>query len=201
MCNLYRQTKSAAEVADWFAATESTNQGNLAAEIYPGYPGLVVAGGEVRSMVWGFPFARRSEKTGNPLKPKPVNNARSDKLKSFMWRYSFEERRCLIPVEAWAEAEGVKGAKTRTWLSQEGADLFAVAGIWRASEEWGDCYSMIMVDAAGEAAAVHNRMPVLLAPETYETWLTASPSEAYDLCQPFTGSVTIDRTSQAWFAR
>ena len=85
-------------------------------EVYPGYPGLVVANGELRSMTWGFPLVLKG-KNGQPLKPKPVNNARADKLDGFMWRYSFQERRCLIPVSAFAEAEGEKGAKTRTWFS------------------------------------------------------------------------------------
>ena len=56
-------------------------------------------------MVWGFPLVMKG-KSGQPLKPKPVNNTRADKLDSFMWRYSFRERRCLIPVTEFAEAEG-----------------------------------------------------------------------------------------------
>ena len=74
-----------------------------------------------------------------PLKPKPVNNTRADKLETFFWRYSFEERRCLIPLEAFAEAEGQRGQMTRTWITLPDRDLFAVAGIWRESEQWGRC--------------------------------------------------------------
>jgi hypothetical protein len=67
-------------------------------------------------MTWGFPLLLKG-KSGQPLKPKPVNNAREDKLGTAFWRASFERRRCLIPVTAWAEAEGAKGAMTRTWYS------------------------------------------------------------------------------------
>ena len=80
------------------------------------YPGLVVAESEVRVMTWGFPLVLKG-KSGKPLKPKPVNNAREDKLGTAFWRASFERRRCLIPATAWAEAEGAKGAMTRTWYS------------------------------------------------------------------------------------
>ena len=134
MCNLYRMTKSQAEIADLFRVDTPTAL-NTAEEIYPGYPGMVIADGALRSMVWGFPLVLKSKKTGEPLKPKPVNNTRTDKLDSFMWRHSFAERRCLIPLTAWAEAEGPKGNKTRTWLSHPDADEFAVAGIWRSSDE------------------------------------------------------------------
>ena len=113
MCNLYRMTKGTDEVARLFGATLGST-GNFASEVYPGNPGLVAASGILSSMVWGFPLALKSEKTGQPLKPKPVNNGRADKLDSFMWRYNFAERRCLIPVSRFAEAQGKAGSKTRT---------------------------------------------------------------------------------------
>mgnify|MGYP002628136735 CR=1 FL=1 len=198
MCNLYRMTKNAAEVADWFKVVDELGGVNFGNEVYPGYPGAVIADVAARSMVWGFPLVLKSKRTGEPLKPKPVNNTRTDKLDSYMWRYSFEERRCLIPLTAWAEAEGQKGSKTRTWLSLPGDDMFAVAGIWRDSEEWGPCYSMVMTDAAGPAAEVHNRMPVILHPEEFARWTDGPVDEARDLCRPWKSDVTIERTSDRW---
>ncbi|KWV90597.1 SOS response-associated peptidase [Erythrobacter sp. YT30] len=198
MCNLYRMTKSKDEVAKWFDAIETLGGANFADEIYPGYPGLVVAGGEVRQMTWGFPLVMKG-KNGQPLKPKPVNNARTDKLDSFFWRYSFEERRCLIPVSAWAEAQGPKGAKTRTWMSLPDQSLFAVAGVWRESDEFGLCYSMVMTDSAGSASAdIHSRMPVLLSQADYDGWLSGSPDEAKALCTAWKGDITIDATDESW---
>ena len=110
MCNLYRMTKATTEVANLFSANVGQVGNAGGGEVYPGYPGLVVAQGELRSMVWGFPLVLKS-KNGQPLKPKPVNNARADKLDNFMWRYSFQERRCLIPVTDFAEAEGRRGPR------------------------------------------------------------------------------------------
>jgi len=107
MCNLYTMTKSTAEIASLFRVVAGQVGNAGGGEVYPGHPGLVVAKGELRSMVWGFPLALKG-KNGQLLKPKPVNNARADKLDNFMWRYSFQERRCLIPVSAFAEAEGTK---------------------------------------------------------------------------------------------
>ncbi|MEL7199235.1 MAG: SOS response-associated peptidase family protein [Pseudomonadota bacterium] len=198
MCNLYRMTKNTDEVAKWFSAVEAMGGANFGAEVYPGYPGLVVAGDELRQMIWGFPLIMKG-KNGQPLKPKPVNNARTDKLDSFFWRYSFEERRCLIPITAWAEAQGAKGAKTRTWMSLPDQDLFVVAGVWRDSDEFGTCYSMVMTDSAGsQSEHVHSRMPVLLAPEDYEGWLSGSPDDAKALCKAWRGDITVDATDESW---
>lgn len=198
MCNLYHMTKPASEVAAWFDAVEAAAGANFADEVYPGYTGLVVAGGKVQAMTWGFPLVLKGAK-GQLLKPKPVNNARTDKLGGFFWRHAFAERRCLIPLTAWAEAQGAKGRMTRTWLSVPDAPLFAAAGVWRQSDHWGDCYSMVMTDSEGtDAAAVHERMPVLLAPADQATWVGSTPDEALALCQPWAGPLTIDHTDDPW---
>jgi putative SOS response-associated peptidase YedK len=198
MCNLYRMTKPMTEVARWFGAVDGAGGANFAAEVYPGYTGLVVAEGALRPMTWGFPLVLKGAK-GQPLKPKPVNNARADKLGSFFWQDSFTHRRCLIPLTAWAEAQGAKGRMTRTWLSLPDAELFAAGGVWRNSDEWGDCYSMVMTDSAGtDAALVHERMPVLLTPDDHARWLRGTPDEVLALCRPWTGALVIDKTSDPW---
>ena len=198
MCNLYRMTKNADEVAQWFDAANAARGVNLAAETYPGTPGLVVADGSVRPMNWGFPLVMTG-KNGQKLKPRPVNNARTDKLGSYFWRDSYRDRRCLIPLTAWAEAEGDKGSKTRTWLSVPDAELFACAGLWSDSDEFGVSYAMVMTGSDGSPAGqVHDRMPVLLAPDDYERWLSAPPDEAKTLCNAWTGPLNIDRTDEAW---
>lgn len=198
MCHLTRITKPTDEVAAWFDAVERLGGANLATETYPGTPGLVVAEGTLRAMTWGFPLVLKGAK-GQPLKPKPVNNARDDKLGTAFWRESFVERRCLIPLTGWGEAEGARGRMTRTWLALPDTPLFAAAGMWRSSDEWGDCYTMVMTDSAGtDAASVHERMPVLLAPEDYACWTDGTPDAAFRLCRGWEGPLAIDRTNEPW---
>jgi putative SOS response-associated peptidase YedK len=139
-------------------------------------------------------------KSGQPLKPKPVNNAREDKLGTAFWRASFEHRRCLIPVTAWAEAEGAKGAMTRTWYSLAGDEVFAAAGVWRPTEEWGQAYSMVMVDGCPQMADVHDRMPVVLARTDWEQWLAGTPADAFALCRTCSSELEVDRTPELWAA-
>jgi putative SOS response-associated peptidase YedK len=204
MCNLYTNRKSAAEVAAMFRVDPGdVLPFNTAEEVYPGYPGMVIREIDGRrtlqSMAWGFPRKQVSKKTGLPLKPSPTNNARDDKLLTFFWKDSFEKRRCLIPLTAWAEAEGEKGRMTRTWYSLHGADLFAVAGIWRPTDEWGDAYSMVMVDGCPQMADVHDRMPVLLTADQYGPWLRAPADEALSLVRTCHDDLLVDRTTELWF--
>lgn len=196
MCNLYRMTKGTAEVAKLFEV-EPDLSANYAHEVYPGYPGLVIAEGPARAMHWGFPLVLKG-KQGQPLKPKPVTNAREDKLLTGFWRDSFVHRRCLVPVSQWAEAEGEKGRMTRTWYGLPDQDVFAVAGLWRPSDEWGAVYTLVMVDGHPQMAEVHDRMPLILSHAAQRYWLEASAEDALALCRTWEGALTVDQTSERW---
>ncbi len=134
-------------------------------------------------------------------KPKAVNNTRNDKLHTPMWKASFEKRRCLIPVTEFAEAEGEKGAKTRTWCSLPNEEVFAVAGLWRDTAEWGPAYAMVMTEACIHLAGVHDRMPVILARDTWSDWLEGPPDNARLLCRPYQGDLVVNRTDERWAVR
>lgn len=196
MCNLYRMTAGVAEIARMFAAP-SVEGLNVASEIFPGYPRLVVANGQVKQMTWGFPLSLTG-KQGQKLKPKAVTNAREDKLHTAFWKDSFTKRRCLIPVTQWAEAEGEKGKMTRTWYAMPGDVAFAVAGLWRPTAEWGDAYSMVMVDSCGHMVEVHDRMPVLLPQTSWDQWTAGTPEDAFSLCKTWSGELLVEKTQDRW---
>jgi putative SOS response-associated peptidase YedK len=199
MCNLYRMTRGVDEIAGLFEAIPDRGA-NFGEEVYPGYPGIVVAEGQARAMTWGFPLVLKG-KQGQPLKPKPVNNAREDKLLTGFWKASFTARRCLIPVSAWAEAEGPRGQMTRTWYALPGEEPFAVAGVWRSTQEWGDAYSMVMVDGSPQMADVHDRMPLILSGEAQATWVAGEPEDALALCRTWEGELVVERSDTPWVKR
>lgn len=93
-----------------------------------------------------------------------MNDAREDKLGTLFWRASFECRRCLIPMSAWAEADGLRGQKTRTWYSLAGEDLVAVAGVWRPTQEWGNAYPCIPRCVRSGKIPTHNSWTGIRAP-------------------------------------
>jgi putative SOS response-associated peptidase YedK len=136
-------------------------------------------------------------------KPKPVNNARDDKLMTF-WRpwFTAPVHRCLIPFTSFAEAEGEKGKMTRTWIRVTDQPLAAWAGLWRPTNEWGDCYTGVMVDATEELFHIHDRMPVILHPEDHDAWLHAPAEEAMALVAKYPADrLAVERTEVPWFSR
>lgn len=204
MCNLYTVRKSAAEVAAHFGVANPV-QSNAGEEVYPGTPGVVVretAGQRVvQSMTWGFPLRL---KTMSPTaKPKPVNNIAD--LRKGMWigLARKPEWRCLIPVTEFAEAEGEKGSKTRTWFSVKDEPIFAWAGLWRDSAEWGPVYSGVMTECNEAIRPVHDRMPVLLHRDEYDQWLHGGFDDILafqERCFP-DDLICIRRTDELWVKR
>jgi len=104
-------------------------------------------------------------------------NARVETLASLpAYRAAFRNRRCLVPVSSFFEWSGPGGVRTKWRVSMQGQPLLGLAGLW---ERWIDPRSgeavetyTIVTTAANEAlAAVHDRMPVIVAPDRYESWL------------------------------
>ena len=81
--------------------------------------------------------------------------------------------------------------------------LFAWAGLWRKSVEWGDVYAGVMTDCNEAIRPVHNRMPVLLHVDDHEQWLHGDLDDVLalqDRCFPNT-MMTMERTSELWVKR
>jgi putative SOS response-associated peptidase YedK len=181
------------------------NEGPL--QVHPKDPGSVIRldDGErvLEQMTWGFPLAQTSKRTGLPIKPKPVNNARFDKLGTYWKRWAVDPRnRCLIPTARYAEAVGEQGRMTETWLSVRDQPIFAWAGLWSNSVEWGTVYTGVMTDNAPGLADIHDRSPVIIDPSDWDTWLHAPLEELYQFDRPYPADrLIVDHTSEPWFKR
>jgi len=162
MCNSYSVTKAMVKEAKRAGRLRPLMDGEEDWKlIRPTLPGPVMhsAAGEI--MRWGFhrPFANS------------VNNTRSDKLDSPMWREAFAERRCVIPVSGWYEYSGPPGRKQAHEFTARDGGLLWTAGIWEENETLGRCYSMIMTDSNAFVSKIHDRMPALLHEEQLEEYL------------------------------
>lgn len=95
------------------------------------------------------------------------------------FRNALARRRCLIPADGFYEWER-QGPKRRQpfYLRARDGRPLTFAGLW---EVWRDpqepdgelvrTCTIVTTGANAEAGRVHNRMPVLLAPSTWDAWL------------------------------
>ena len=190
------------QIAEAFNAIKPASFNAGAGDVYPGGQAIVVrqSGPDriLQQMTWGFPLRLKSMKPES--KPKPVNNIAD--LDGYMWKFIAHkpEHRCLIPVSGFCEAEGEKGAKTRTWFGLKEQPLFAWAAMWKDTPEWGAVFSGLMTDCNELVAPVHNRMPVLLHADEHDQWLECSLDDVRQFqgrCFP-AELMTRDRTSEPW---
>ncbi|WP_370599541.1 SOS response-associated peptidase [Pseudomonas nitroreducens] len=118
-------------------------------------------------------------------------NARSEEAATKpMWRDAIRHRRCLMPAAGWYEwneQEPVKnkaGRATHQPYYHHALDdgVLAIAGIWSTwsppdGEPMTSC-ALLTKEAEGLVAAIHHRMPVILAPEQWALWLSPeTPTE------------------------
>lgn len=188
MCNHYRNLEK--EMREWAAIERAAFADTLepvAEDVWPGRPGLVlrlVDGARVvEPRRWGFELTLPGAREGTTRKSK-VTNVRN--LDSPMWRgrLATPAKRCLVPFTSFAEPVMGKGREEH-WFTIAGRPVGAFAGLW---DHWGgeSTFAFLTCPPNSLVAPLHPKaMPVILAEDDYETWLSAHWDEAKALVEPF----------------
>ena len=110
-----------------------------------------------------------------------LNNARAETVaEKPSFKAGFERHRCLIPANGFYEWQALgEDGKTRKqpWYIRPSADgeFFAMAGLlaaWKAPDGRDIVSACVITTTPNEVMApIHERMPVLLAPGQFDTWL------------------------------
>jgi putative SOS response-associated peptidase YedK len=90
------------------------------------------------------------------------------------YRTPLRHRRCLIPADGFYEWKQNNGRKQPFYIRMKGGEPFAFAGLWEHWEGDGqvvESCSIIVTEANEVVRPIHDRMPVILAPEDYRLWL------------------------------
>ena len=105
-----------------------------------------------------------------------------------MFRGAFAKRRCIVPAAAFYEWKATPDGKIPHAIARLDGDPLAFAGIW---EGWrspeGDVirsYAILTTTANAEMSALHERMPVILAPEDWPAWLGEQPGDPATMLHP-----------------
>ena len=189
MCGRYVSTAPPDEIARYFDAQELTE-----APIEPSWnvaptddiPAVTYRHGHPRGelMRWGLPPSG----SGAPPKPPLVNARAETAAERPAFRAAFHARRCLIPAEGFYE--WLKAGKDRLpfFFRLTSGEPMALAGLWEPWPAGGGPAgaAVILTCPANEVVApVHGRMPVIVPPEAYRSWLDPDAGEAAGLLQPF----------------
>jgi putative SOS response-associated peptidase YedK len=103
-------------------------------------------------------------------------NARSETVhEKPAFRDALKSRRCLIPADGFYEWQRTAKAKQPYCFQVNGGELFAFAGLWDgwkdANGQWVKTCSILTTTPNAVTSAIHDRMPVILDPDSYDLWL------------------------------
>lgn len=103
-------------------------------------------------------------------------NARSEELQARpFWRESFRAQRCLVPATGWREFR-VEGGHKQPYHFKLDRRCFAFAGLWSRwvspEAEVIDSFSVVTTAPNAQAAEYHDRMPLVMPPHLYSSWLS-----------------------------
>jgi putative SOS response-associated peptidase YedK len=180
MCGRFSQAISATAIADTFqvAAIDLPPHYNVA----PSQPVAAIvqlpdAPRQLRLLQWGLiPAWAKDPSIGY----KTINARAETAAQKPSFRAAFRHRRCLIPADGfyeWQQATERQSKKQPYFIGLQACQIFAFAGL---HERWetptGDILETctILTTTANELIApIHERMPVILAPDEYALWLDA----------------------------
>ncbi|HUS60988.1 MAG TPA: SOS response-associated peptidase [Acidimicrobiales bacterium] len=138
------------------------------------------------TMRWGLvPSWAKDVKVGAKM-----INARADTLLTKpAFRNLVARRRCIIPADGFYEwLKRDDGTKQPVFIRRRDGDPMAFAGLWDVwrdrddpDAEWIRSCTIITTDANTLVAPVHDRMPVLVAEESWDAWLDPTNADTTSL--------------------
>ncbi len=195
MCGRYRLSRRKQFVDEYFDSVSDGCEWTPRYNIAPTQPVPVVRQNpkepirELSLMRWGLipPWAKDSSAAASMI------NARSETVGTKpAFRDALKSRRCLIPADGFYEWQRVGKTKQPYCFEVGNAQIFAFAGIWdrwkNPSGNWMTTCSILTTTPNTVTSAVHDRMPVILDPDSYDLWLDPGmqdASAASELLKPF----------------
>ena len=129
-------------------------------------------GRELAMLRWGLvPFWAKELSIGNRM-----INARSETAaEKASFKHAIKKRRCAVLADGFYEWRKLEGGKQPYHIHLETKQPFVMAGLW---ERWSrgpdgpvETFTILTTDANDTVRPLHDRMPVILPPDTWDLWL------------------------------
>lgn len=187
MCGRFTQTASPAVIAQQFGVAVPplfTAHYNIA----PSQPvaairiELSTTTRELVLLRWGLiPSWAKDPKVGHQC----INAKAETVAEKPSFRAAFKSRRCLVIATGFYEWQVQGRRKQPMWIGLKSHRPFAFAGLWEQwhSPEGSDIESctILTTEPTELLRPIHNRMPVILVPSTYDQWLDPTVHNAETL--------------------
>ena len=207
MCGRFVQERSVTELAELFSAEPiAVDDDSLAAPRYNLAPtdpaAVVVERVDGRRAVVPFRWGLVPHWAPDASIAARTINARAETVATLpAFRDAFRRRRCLVPADGFyewttnAEAAGPRSRRTPFLIRRADRRPMAFAGLWSswrnpASGESRRTFAIVTRAAGAAIRPLHDRMPVVVEPEDWATWLAPD-------VDPVALQVLLDRPAEA----
>lgn len=119
-----------------------------------------------------------------------LNNARGESVAERpSFRDAYKRRRCLIPASGFFEWRVEGKVKQPYYISLKSGAPLAMGGLWESwkTSDGGVLRTVCVVTTSPNAVmeTIHDRMPVIVAPENWQSWLSGMPEDVAEMVAPF----------------
>lgn len=193
MCGRFAQQRPASELADIFVAEPLVGDAEARYNLAPTDEALVVVERPDRRGITAYRWGLVPHWEQRPGSGAKRINARAETVATApAFRDSFLRKRCIVPADAFYEWQRSGSIRQPYAVRRRDGQPLGLAGLWaswRPSEEseWLRTFTIITTGPNEAIAPIHDRMPVILPPETWDRWLdptSADPSELLGLLVP-----------------
>jgi putative SOS response-associated peptidase YedK len=136
-------------------------------------------GGIAHDMRWGLlpPWSKDTRLAFSTI------NARLESVaEKPAFRGAWQQRRALVPATGYYEWPVFDGRKRPHYIRIDGSPVMLMGGLWEARSNGAGgqllTFSIVTREADPVIAPVHDRMPLILPPESLRDWLHGSPDDA-----------------------
>jgi putative SOS response-associated peptidase YedK len=206
MCGRYNLITDAEALVDFFEIDRVLVEAKALRPRYNIAPGQSVPiirnagqGNELLLARWGLiPHWSRDPST----KYSTINARAETVAEKPSYRDAFKRKRCLIPANGFYEWKRDGDKKTPHHIHAPDNGLLAFAGVWDHWDKQGegfDSCSIIVTTASTIMQPIHERMPVILNPAQYSTWLNPAHynrAQLESMLVPYAGSLETCRISR-----
>ncbi len=143
---------------------------------------------ELALLKWGLvPFWAKDQTIGNRLINARAETAREKPA----FRDAYKKRRLLVPASGFYEWKNEAGGKQPYFITAKSKELISLAGLW---ERWGkgteqplETFTILTTEPNTLVAELHNRMPVIIPPQSFGAWLDPLTGEDHlqQLLKPY----------------
>ncbi len=196
MCGRFTQQRPASELAEIFAAEPLADELGPRYNVAPTDEAFVVVQRDDRRAITAYRWGLIPHWSDSAKIAARTFNARAETIaEAPAFRDALRRKRCLVPVDSFYEWRREGSVRQPFSIGRRDGRPLVLAGLWSG---WRDpstdtvrrTFTIVTTSPNETMAGIHDRMPVMLDDEVWDTWLDpalADPGQLIALLQPREG--------------